>query len=92
MTRAEVFALVAAERLRQEQKWAGVHEWGAGSCASGSVDARTKLAVLAEEFGEVARALLERDADGLRAELVQVAAVAVAWLEYMPAAEREEAA
>jgi len=37
--------------------------------------------VLAEECGEVSRAVLEKDADGLRSELVQVAAVAVAWLE-----------
>jgi NTP pyrophosphatase (non-canonical NTP hydrolase) len=37
--------------------------------------------VLAEECGEVSRAVLDRDADALRLELVQVAAVAVAWLE-----------
>lgn len=45
-----------------------------------------KLAVLSEEFGEVARAVLNR-ALGLKAlthlqeELIQVAAVAVAWAE-----------
>jgi NTP pyrophosphatase (non-canonical NTP hydrolase) len=43
-----------------------------------------KAAVLAEECGEVARAVLEVDMRGLRDELVQVAAVAVAWLEGMP--------
>ena len=37
--------------------------------------------VLAEECGEVARAVLDLDADATRTELVQVAAVAVAWLE-----------
>lgn len=41
----------------------------------------SKLAVLAEEFGEVARAILERDEVNLREELVQVAAVTIAWLE-----------
>jgi hypothetical protein len=40
-----------------------------------------RLAVLAEEFGEVARAVCNRDANNLREELVQVAAVALAWLE-----------
>lgn len=45
-----------------------------------------KLAVLAEEFGEVAKALNEGayPAD-LREELIQVAAVAVAWVEGLDA-------
>lgn len=37
--------------------------------------------VLAEEVGESARAVLEHDLVNLEEELVQVAAVAVAWLE-----------
>jgi NTP pyrophosphatase (non-canonical NTP hydrolase) len=40
-----------------------------------------KMTVLMEEVGEVARALLDGNADQLETELVQVAAVAVAWLE-----------
>lgn len=42
-----------------------------------------RYVVLGEEYGEVGNALLEqRDRAGeLRAELVQVAAVAVAWIE-----------
>ena len=40
-----------------------------------------KTAVLSEECGEVARAVLDNDIDQLRTELIQVAAVAVAWLE-----------
>lgn len=41
------------------------------------------LAVLAEEFGEVANAIIEHDKGDaeLRAELVQVAAVALAWVD-----------
>jgi hypothetical protein len=35
--------------------------------------------------GEVARAVLDRSSENLRDELVQVAAVAVAWLESFPA-------
>lgn len=70
---------VAAERLRQELKW------GTGSMASTGravSDPGHALAVLVEEVGEVSRAILEHE-PGARvlAEVVQVAAVAVAWLE-----------
>ena len=41
-----------------------------------------KLTVLAEEVGEVARAVLDYDTrSALLAELVQVAAIAVSWAE-----------
>jgi hypothetical protein len=40
-----------------------------------------KVAVLAEECGEVARAALDGKPEQMRAELIQVAAVAVAILE-----------
>ena len=79
MTRAEVYALINAERDQQAIKWGPPHAWGQGDCSSPDVDDRTKAAVLMEEAGEVARAIL--DGHDLRAELVQVAAVAVAWLE-----------
>jgi NTP pyrophosphatase (non-canonical NTP hydrolase) len=39
------------------------------------------LAILAEEFGEVGKAIFEEKPDDLREELVHVAAVAVRWLE-----------
>lgn len=72
---AAVLYRVAAERERQNVKWnrtPGV--W--------PDDTGVKLAVLTEEVGEVARCLLERGAlSDLKAELVQVAAVAVAWAE-----------
>jgi NTP pyrophosphatase (non-canonical NTP hydrolase) len=43
------------------------------------------LAVLTEEVGEVAKELLESDGNkvNLRMELIQVAAVAVRWIEYL---------
>lgn len=81
MTRAEVLAAVSAERDRQLVKWGGEHDWGHGDCSGDGVDLTVKLVVLAEEFGEVARAILDRDPAALRTELVQVAAVAVAILE-----------
>jgi NTP pyrophosphatase (non-canonical NTP hydrolase) len=61
---------VRKERRRQEFKW-GVqnhndYKWSA---------------ILTEETGEVAKAALEKKLDELIVELVQVAAVAVAWVE-----------
>ena len=80
MNRAEVYALIDAERDQQRVKWGAPHDWGQGDCSSPDVADTVKAAVLSEECGEVARAVL--DGDGLRRELVQVAAVAVAWLEW----------
>lgn len=39
------------------------------------------LSILMEEVGECATAIQNKDKDNLRAEIVQVAAVAVRWLE-----------
>jgi hypothetical protein len=71
----EVLQLVAGERLSQDAKW--------GRKPGGWSDVPLlKLAVLSEEHGEVARALLEKSPrDHLKKELIQVAAVAVAWVE-----------
>lgn len=76
---------VLCERERQEELCR------AGKFPATAADpARTdfeKLAILTEEVGEVARALCEAggatdvQSEGLRRELVQVAAVAVAWVE-----------
>lgn len=83
----EVFVRIAAERQRQRELFR------AGQItldmASPAPDANRKLRVLVEEVGEVAEALdvLEampknRNARRLlHAELTQVAAVSVAWLE-----------
>ena len=81
MKRAQVYALIDAERERQREKWRGQHAWGSGDCSSAGIAPIVKAVVLAEECGEVARAILERN-DPLE-ELVQVAAVAVAWIEGM---------
>ena len=71
-----IFSLVSSERIRQDK----IH--GDGSMARCAQD--LKLAIITEELGEVARAIIECDAANLREELVQVAACAVAWLESMP--------
>lgn len=61
---------VASERMRQDRKW--------GPSASRPVPS---LRILIEEVGEVAKAMQDETDDELRAELVQVAAVAVAMVE-----------
>ncbi len=81
MKRPDIFAAIDAERDRQADKWGGPHDWGHGDCSSPAVEDPTKVMVLTEECGEVARAVLDLDVDATRTELVQVAAVAVAWLE-----------
>ncbi len=81
MTGAAIREAIRAERARQHAKWARDHAHGHGDCSSPDVSPAVKVAVLTEECGEVARAFLDGDEDGLRRELVQVAAVAHAWLE-----------
>lgn len=81
MNRHDINEAIDKERTRQQLKWGGGHDWGSGDCSSAHVAPTVKAAVLSEECGEVARAVLDRDDDALRVELIQVAAVAVAWLE-----------
>lgn len=79
------------ERQRQERlKASGKFVY---SCADGGISDTERFTVLTEEVGEVAHELNERVGRGsrreeyfaskarLRAELIQVAAVAVAWVE-----------
>jgi NTP pyrophosphatase (non-canonical NTP hydrolase) len=70
----EVFEEIDSERDRQDVKWGGLP-------GVQRRDDHTYAAVLGEEFGEVCKAWLERDTAALREELIQTAAVAVAWIE-----------
>ena len=81
IARVEIYCAIDAERLRQASKWNRAHAHGWGDCSSDRVSESVKSEVLGEEYGEVCRARLDGDREGLRRELVQVAAVAVAWLE-----------
>jgi NTP pyrophosphatase (non-canonical NTP hydrolase) len=73
------------ERERQDQKWNDPPDWS-------NFDDATRFAVLFEETGEVARAYLENGpaSEQLREELVQVAAVAVKWIERLDALKARE--
>lgn len=66
----DILQKIRDERARQDAKWGEQNHsdvwWHV---------------ILSEEFGEVPRAIFEGDEAGLDAELIQVAAVAVAWLE-----------
>ncbi len=96
-----VFCNVLGERVRQEELLkAGKFNW---SCANvhykrplsgemSTIAPESKLAVLAEEIGEVSRIVCDSlpdegvlDRKKLREELVQVAAVCVAWCEALDA-------
>ena len=81
MKRSDIWREIKAERERQSRQWGDEHAWGEGDCSSHLVAPIVKAAVLNEECGEVARAVLDRDEDEIVNELIQVAAVAVAWLE-----------
>lgn len=76
MDRSEVIRLVLEERDRQDAKW-------------GKQDHHDFVwnAILGEEKGEVEKALLEHYhgddfRERIKEEIIQVAAVAIAWLEY----------
>jgi NTP pyrophosphatase (non-canonical NTP hydrolase) len=82
-TRLAILDEVNDERERQDRLKA------AGKFAKTCADAMSnekRLAVLAEEFGEVAREVCDQrpaepPPDNLRVELIQVAAVCLAWIE-----------
>lgn len=77
MKRGDILGAIIGERRRQDKKFPDQTRWLA--------DDGIKLAVLTEEFGEIGRALCEKDAEGLKEELIQTAAVCVQWLESIEA-------
>ena len=76
MTRNEIFGMISEERQRQIDKW-----------GDNSSPDDPWIAILGEEFGEVCQAFLDvrhgLPTDNLKEELIQVAAVAVKWLEIL---------
>jgi hypothetical protein len=88
MKRTEIWGAIEQERVRQEHlKETGKFRY---TCADPEMTDEQRYCVLAEEIGEVARAVLNRHdlaRDGFRdlqKELIQSAAVIGAWLETFP--------
>lgn len=92
----KVFSDIEVERERQEALCADARDGGLDwtSCADPRSTDEVRLAVLSEEFGEVAKEINEARAVGtgspctsteLRSELIQLAAVACAWAEWLTA-------
>jgi hypothetical protein len=69
--RVKIFTLIDFERDHQDKKWG----------ADRNLPDSMWLNILVEELGEVAGAIMDCSQEARRKELVQVAAVAVAWLE-----------
>ena len=73
MEQAEALHLIAIERDWQDERW---------PVDDGHFDqSDARLAILGEEVGELAEALASGSPSRVREELVDVAAVAVRWLE-----------
>lgn len=73
-TTSQILAEVYTERECQDRLWGGTP-------GVDRFNQDTYPAVLGEEVGEAHKAWLEKDIPSLREELVQVAAVSVAWIE-----------
>jgi hypothetical protein len=72
---------IISERVYQDSKW-GVQDHSPEKW----------LAILGEEFGECCKASLEGDCDQYRAELISIAAVAIAAVESYDRAKADRAA
>jgi NTP pyrophosphatase (non-canonical NTP hydrolase) len=75
MIQDQILHAIVKERHNQDEKW-GIQQHSHG----------VWYIILGEEVGEVARSILENDSqERVREELIQCAAVCVAWLEDMSA-------
>lgn len=75
----DIYSLIRLERIRQVEKW-GNEELLLEKSTSIENYNNIKYRVLGEEVGEVARAINDHEGDErIIEELVQVAAVCVAW-------------
>lgn len=89
MSTDHVLDLIRRERTRQDTlKAEGRFRYTLAD--KPGLDDGEKLACLAEELGEIGRALLGRrmlvsDGGNIRKELLHLAALAVAWIEALPA-------
>lgn len=67
----KILLLIVQERIRQDELYG----------KNRTLSPLLWLTILTEELGEVARAILEHDPENLKTELIQLTAVAIAWLQ-----------
>jgi NTP pyrophosphatase (non-canonical NTP hydrolase) len=72
MSRDKIFELINIERDKQDAKWGTLPRY---------LSDVVWLTVLMEEVGECAQAILKCNWVNLKVEIIQVATVAIAWLE-----------
>lgn len=77
MSRDEIYNAIIRERIRQYEKWGTAIRRMENSASSNE----WKSAVLGEEYGEVAKAVVEGNLAEIKKELIHTAAVCFAWLE-----------
>ena len=77
-----ILTSIVRERERQDELWGKPNDRG--------YTHERWLTVLVEEVGEVAKSIQDGSVENLQQELTQVAAVAIAFLETLPDAERRE--
>ena len=74
--RAQADSAIEQQQRAQDKRERGELEWLADDPDCPDV---MRLAALAEELGEVARAIHDHDRDNLKTELAQLAGIALAW-------------
>lgn len=80
MKRLDLLDLILRERYRQNTlKAEGKFPY---TCADHEITDSERAVILTEEIGEVCRAVHDENPENLKEELVQVAAIALAWLEH----------
>src|SRR3712207_2760366 len=83
---ATVFQNMVVARYKADEKWGRA----TGSNGPWIRNPQLGAAILMEEVGEVARAILERDSEAVERELYDVGQVVVAWLESFEAKKRAD--
>ena len=76
---SEIIQSIWTERLRQE--WLKEQGKFTHTCASKEISNEEKFIIFAEEVGEVARAVYEKDFSQIKKELIETLAVGFGWLE-----------
>ncbi len=80
MSTKEALLKVLLRRKEQDKKWGEIPRY---------INGHKWINILGEEVGEVHEAILNEDIENLKDELIDVAAVAVAWVEEIDYVNKE---